>query len=473
MALINYYVYTYFIESDVMATTITAKQVLTPDGWRQNATIHVGDDGKIVSVGPPQDRADMQVGVLLPALSNVHSHSFQRAMAGLAERRGPTANDDFWTWRQVMYRFLELLSPDDIEAIAALVQMEMLEAGYAAQAEFHYVHHAPGGLAYAQIDETSQRHLAAAQTTGIGYTHLPVLYSQGGLDGRSLTGGQLRFGCTPDQFADLFAKIQKSFSHTPADFHLGVAPHSLRAVSESGLQTAIELAPQGPIHIHAAEQTAEVEEVVSKLRARPIRWLLDNHPVDDRWCFIHATHLDDGEVADLARSTAVAGLCPVTEANLGDGIFRASDFLAEKGRVGVGSDSNVRIALNEELRMLEVSQRLRDKKRVVLSREETPSNGRYLYEKAAAGGAQALGRASGAITPGNYADLVALDDGHIGIIGLKDDPILDAWIFACTDDLVTDVWAAGRHIVTDGKHIRRRSILDRFEKTIKKLRASL
>ena len=382
-----------------MTVKISAKQALTPDGWRENVTVHVGNDGRIDRIGSEEDGVDTKVGVLLPALSNVHSHSFQRAMAGLAERRGPTALDDFWTWRKVMYRFLEIFDPEDIGTIAAFVQMEMLEAGYAAQAEFHYVHHAPSGAAYEQIDETSQRHIEAAKLTGIGYTHLPVLYSQGGLDGRPLQGGQLRFGCEPGQFEDLYEAIQMHWSGLPADFHLGVAPHSLRAVTELGLQTCVDLAPAGPIHIHAAEQVGEVKEVVDALAARPVRWIMDNMPVDERWCFIHATHLDDGEVNDLARSKAVAGLCPLTEANLGDGIFRASDFMSEGGRIGIGSDSNINIALSEELRALEVSQRLRDKRRVVLSTEEMPSNGRFLYQAAAKGGAQALGRPSGEIAP--------------------------------------------------------------------------
>ena len=397
---------------------IAAKQALMHDGWRMDVVVEIGADGRIVSVAGSGGATDHSVGVLLPALSNVHSHSFQRAMAGLAERRGPTALDDFWTWRKVMYRFLEILGPEDIGDIAALVQMEMLEAGYAAQAEFHYVHHAPGGTTYGQVDETSQRHIEAAKLTGIGYTHLPVLYMQGGLDGRLLEGGQLRFGCNLDQFNALYDAVKASWSVLPNDFHLGVAPHSLRAVTKAGLQNCIELAPDGPIHIHTAEQLGEIQEVQEALRARPVRWLLDNMPIDLRWCFIHATHLDGTEVTDLAASKAVAGLCPITEANLGDGIFHATQFLEQGGAVGIGSDSNVKISLGEELRMLEVSQRLRDKRRVILTSDETPSNGRFLYTAAASGGAQALRRDSGRIEVGAFADLVALDGDHLAITGL-------------------------------------------------------
>jgi len=456
-----------------MATSISAAQALTSEGWRKDIVVEIGDDGRISNITNNQNALATKVGILLPALSNVHSHSFQRAMAGLAEKRGPTVRDDFWSWRKVMYRFLDILSPDDIEAIAAQVQMEMLEAGFASQAEFHYLHHAPGGQFYDQLEETSLRHFAAAQTTGIGYTHLPVLYMQGGLDGRRLEGGQLRFGCDIEQFEHLFTNIKSQMADHPADYTLGVAPHSLRAVSADGLKAALALSPDTPVHIHAAEQVGEIEEVQSALGTRPIRWLLDNMPVGKRWCLIHATHMDNGEIDDLARSGAVAGLCPITEANLGDGIFNAPRYMHGGGAFGIGADSNVKIALSEELRMLEVSQRLRDRQRVVLSDEATPSNGRFLYERAASGGAQAIGRNSGRIEIGALADLVALDDTHHSIASLTDDTVLDTWIFACGDELVSDVWSAGRHKVKRGIHINRDKISSRFLHTITKLRQAL
>ena len=454
-------------------TRISAKQALMPDGWRKDVVIEIGDHGRISSITADGASPEHRVGVLLPALSNVHSHSFQRAMSGLAETRGPSARDNFWTWREVMYRFLAILDPEDIGDIAALVQMEMLEAGYAAQAEFHYVHHAPGGAAYSRIDETSRRHIDAAKRTGIGYTHLPVLYMQGGLDGRPLEGGQLRFGCQLDQYRALFDAIKASWDGLPGDFNLGVAPHSLRAVTEAGLHESLGLAPEGPVHIHAAEQMGEVKEVQDALGARPIRWLIDNMPVDQRWCFIHATHLDGSEIDDLADSKAVAGLCPITEANLGDGIFNAPRYLDRGGAIGIGSDSNVKIALSEELRMLEVSQRLRDQRRVILTSEEMRSNGRLLYDAAARGGAQALGRDSGRIAVGALADLVALDDNHLALTGLTEDAILDSWIFGCADDVVGDVWAAGRHVVSRGVHIHRQQITEKYKNTIYKLRQTL
>lgn len=456
-----------------MNRTIAARQALTDEGWQQNVIVEIDENGLISAISNESVTTNRTFGILLPALSNVHSHSFQRAMAGLAERRGPDAFDDFWTWRKIMYRFLEILSPEDIGAIAAQVQMEMLEAGYASQAEFHYVHHTPGGDPYEQIDELSQRHLAAAKLTGIGYTHLPVLYMQGGLDGRALQGGQLRFGCDIDQFQALHSAIEDRLASLPADFAQGVAPHSLRAVSQEGLHAAVALSPGHPIHIHAAEQIGEVREVEDALGARPIRWLLDNMPVDKHWCFIHATQMDEAEVDDLACSDAVAGLCPITEANLGDGIFDAARFLRGGGRFGIGSDSNVMIALGEELRMLEVSQRLRDKRRVVLSNDACPSNGRYLYERAAAGGAQAIGRNSGKIAVGALADFVALDDNHPSIAALEGDTILDNWIFAGGDDAISDVWSAGRHMVAGGRHCHRHKISMTFTETIIRLRKAL
>ncbi len=464
-----------------MATTIFAKQALTATGWQENIALSIDDDGRISDISAATGNEVEKVGILLPALANLHSHAFQRAMAGLAEQRAAAglkqkaenSVDDFWTWRKVMYRFLEILSPEDIEVIAAQVQMEMLESGYASSAEFHYLHHNHNGSHYDNIGELSERLFQASLTSGIGYTHLPVLYMRGGLDGRSLQGGQLRFSCDLDQFEKLFTSLRSSMSTLPNDTVLGVAPHSLRAVSREGLIMASRLDNTTPIHIHIAEQKSEVNDVVQALGSRPIRWLLDNIGVDERWCLIHATHTEPSELIDFANSGAVAGLCPITEANLGDGIFDALEFFQHGGRYGVGSDSNVKIALSEELRMLEVSQRLRDQRRVVLSSEEMPSNGRFLYSHAAIGGAQALARDSGRIEVGALADLVALNDQHHSIAGLSNDTVLDTWIFASNDNIVSDVWAAGRHMVRDGRHSRRDHISNKFLQTIKRLRQQL
>ncbi|WFL76408.1 formimidoylglutamate deiminase [Altererythrobacter arenosus] len=456
-----------------MSATISARRLLGPDGWMTNAAVRFGDDGRIVSVGAEGFDPATAVGTLLPGMANVHTHSFQRAMAGLAEQRGPSGSDDFWTWRQVMYRFLDLLTPEDIEAIAAQVQMDMAEAGYTASAEFHYLHHRPNGAHYDDLAETSARILAASQDSGIGLTHLPVLYTYGGLDQRKLGDGQRRFGCDIATFERLYAALQTRATELPADFRLGIAPHSLRAVDRAGLDACLALCPDGPIHIHAAEQIKEVEEVEAHLGARPVRWLLDNLPVDARWCLIHATHLDDPEVQGLAASRAVAGLCPTTEANLGDGIFPAVEYLIVGGRFGIGSDSNIRLSVAEELRALETSQRLKHRQRTLLTEPDAPSNGRHLYRRAASGGAQAIGRDAGEIAIGKLADFVALRDDVPFLDWPEPDQCLDAWIFGLEEPAVSDVWSAGRHIVRAGLHVRREAIRARFATTMRKLRDAL
>ncbi len=456
-----------------MGTVISARQVLTPSGWRADQAIHVDETGTIKEISARGFDAAEAVGTLLPGLANVHTHSFQRAMAGLAEARGPDGSDDFWSWRKVMYRFLEVLTPEHVEAIAAQVQLKMAEAGFTASVEFHYLHHQVGGARFDDIAEMSRAIFAASETSGIGLTHLPVLYTHGGFDKRPLRDGQLRFGCTVAEFETLYATIGNATDGLPDDFKLGVAPHSLRAVDRDGLEACLSLCPDGPIHIHAAEQVKEVEEAETYLKARPVRWLLDTMPVDERWCLIHATHLDDGEVADVAATGAVAGLCPTTEANLGDGTFRARDYMDRGGRFGIGSDSNIRISVAEELRMLEVTQRLAHRQRAVLTDHSTRSNGRYLYEHAARGGAQASGRRAGVIATGELADLVALRDDLPFLDWPDPDQRLDAWIFGVEQHAVSDVWSAGRHIVRGGEHVHSGPIRERFAKTIKELGALL
>lgn len=454
-------------------TLIFAETALLPEGWAQDVLVDV-TDGRIASVvvGVAKPADAMRLDILLPAPVNLHSHTFQRAMAGLTERRGSGGQDSFWSWRDLMYRFLESLTPEDVEGIAAQVMVEMAEAGYAAVAEFHYLHHAPGGAPYADLAEMSARIVAAAGATGFGLTLLPVLYMQGGCDGRALAGGQLRFGNDESRFGRLWLGAAQAFVGQPEDMVLGVAPHSLRAVSAEGLAFAAGLAPDAPIHIHVAEQSAEVDEVLAHRGARPVDWLLANQPVDGRWCLIHATQMTPAETVALARSGAVAGLCPITESNLGDGIFDGVRYLGAGGRFGVGSDSNVKIGLAEELRVLEYSQRLRDKGRACLATADR-STGRVLFEGAVAGGAQAAGRASGSIRVGDWADLLALDAGSLALEGLTGDTILDAWIFAGDDRLVRDVWSAGRHVVRDGRHVARDAVAARFRKVLGRLRAAL
>lgn len=451
--------------------TVFAHKALVSDrgspGWADDVLVSIDDAGRIASV----DRSSSAlpdstiVSMLLPAQANLHSHTFQRAMAGLSEARSPAGRDSFWTWREIMYRFLDVLTPDDIEAIAALAFVEMLESGYGSVAEFHYVHHQPGGTPYASLTELSERIMAAAAATGIGLTLLPVAYAQGGVDGRALAGGQLRFGNDLDRFSRLAQDAAKLIRQSGQDASIGIAPHSLRAVTSADLLALQNLMPERPVHIHIAEQLPEVEEISAFYGKRPVEWALDNLDINDRWCLIHATQMTPDETLRVAKSGAVAGLCPITEASLGDGIFDGARFVEAGGRFGTGSDSNIRISPSEELRMLEYSQRLRDRARAVIA-DTGKSTGRLLYEKSLAGGAQALGRNSGALEPGKWADMLALDMDAPSLLSLTDDRVLDGWIFAGDRGAVKEVWSAGRHVVRDGQHIARSETVQRYRKRL-------
>lgn len=451
-------------------TTIHAKEALTATGWQRDVAVTIGTDGRIAGIGPASGMADTRVDLLLPAPTNLHSHAFQRAMAGLTETRGPDPRDTFWTWRQLMYRFLDRLTPDDVEAIAAQVFVEMLEAGYAAVAEFHYLHHDIGGHPYADPAELTARIVAAARDVGIGLTLLPVLYQVGGCDGRALQGGQRRFGNDPDSFLRLHDAARTLIGGGDcADHVLGVAPHSLRAVTQEGLQAALSIADTGPVHMHLAEQVAEVADVATHLGARPVEWLLGNAPVNQHWCLIHCTQMTAGETTALARSGAVVGLCPITESNLGDGIFNGVAYLGAKGRIGFGSDSNVQIALFDELRTLDYAQRLRDKSRAALATQDH-STGRVLFDHAALGGAQAAGRAAGTIATGQWADLLAIKTDNAWLCNRQGDAALDTLVFGGHGDrCISDVWTAGRHMVQGGHHPDRRRIAARFQTTVQNL----
>ncbi|MEM6712926.1 MAG: formimidoylglutamate deiminase [Pseudomonadota bacterium] len=451
--------------------TLWAKTALLTNGWANNVCITI-DEGRIQSVMANAPQQGTPVGLLLPALVNVHSHAFQRAMAGLTEARGPDPSDSFWTWRKLMYRFLDQLTPEHVEAIAALVQMEMLEAGYATNVEFHYLHHQPDGQPYDDIGETAERIAAASRQTGIGLCLLPVLYEYGGCDGRALRAGQLRFGNDYDRFKTLHERSRQALEYLPDDANLGAAPHSLRAVSQSNLIRFTDDFSDGPIHMHLAEQLAEVEEVLEQWGSRPVEWALANLQIDDRWCLIHCTQMSAGETARLAKTGATAGLCPITESSLGDGIFNATDWIRHDGSLAIGSDSNIRIGLTEELRTLDYSQRLRDKSRAPFATPER-SSGRQLLESALAGGARASGRRTGQIKPGYWADFVALDDTSIHLAGRQNDMLLDSWIFAGDDTTVTDVWSAGRQVVQDGRHIDRDAITATYRATMRELRNEL
>ncbi|MGO4869998.1 MAG: formimidoylglutamate deiminase [Roseiarcus sp.] len=451
-------------------TVLHAESALTPGGWRSGVRLAI-DAGTIAAIetGASARDGDERHAILIPALANLHSHAFQRAMAGLAETRGPGA-DTFWTWRETMYRFALMMTPDDVEAVAAQVYVEMLEAGFGAVAEFHYLHHAPDGAPYADRAEMAGRVVAAARETGIGLTLLPVFYAHAGFGAMPPKPEQRRFIADVGSFARLFEACERLVEGRP-DEGVGVAPHSLRAATPAELADVVALAGERPIHIHAAEQIGEVEACVASLGARPVRWLLDHAGVDRRWCLVHATHMEAGETRDLAASGAVAGLCPVTEANLGDGVFNARAYLDAGGRFGVGSDSNVSVGAADELRQLEYSQRLSARSRNVLARLGG-STGRALFDATLNGGAQALARRSGVLAVGASADFLTLDAGHPTLAGKSGDAILGAWIFSAGAALVDCVWSGGRKVVKSGRHASRERIAARFAATMRRLSAA-
>jgi formimidoylglutamate deiminase len=455
-----------------MSERLFAPRALLADGWASDVLLEIDAIGTLTRVTPGAvpGSAERAVGPVVPGMPNLHSHAFQRAMAGLAERRGNAGADSFWTWREAMYRFVARIGPDDAEAIAALLYVELLEAGYTSVAEFHYLHRAPGGAPYADPAEMSRAHVRAARAAGIALTLLPVLYAHGGFGGAPLDPAQARFAGTPESVLDVARRLR---ADADADLRIGVAAHSLRAVTPDELAALVAgitaLDPTAPIHVHAAEQRKEVDDCRAWSGQAPVAWLLDHAAPDPRWCLVHCTHLDDGELARLAGCGAVAGLCPTTEANLGDGIFRAPEFAAAGGRWGIGSDSHVARDPAEELRLLEYAQRLTRRERNVLASAHRDSVGGTLWDAAARGGAQALGRAAGVLAPGARADLVVIDGNHVDLAGRDGDAVLDALVFGGGHGLVRDVMVGGRWVVREGRHPAREAVAARYRARVGRL----
>jgi formimidoylglutamate deiminase len=452
-----------------------AESALLPEGWAGDVTIEVDGSGTIASTraGTQQGDATRLTGPAIPGMPNLHSHAFQRAMAGLTERVGQGtagAEDSFWTWRTVMYGFVARLSPDEVEAIATQLYVEMVKAGYTAVGEFHYLHHDPDGRPYDDPAEMSLRIVAAARIAGIGLTHLPVLYRHGGFGGKEPAAGQRRFLHDADSYARLLEALQARFDEDP-QLRLGIAPHSLRAVTPELLRAGIAaldaIDATAPIHIHIAEQMREVEECQAWSQKRPVEYLCDNFEVGPRWCLVHATHMTESERRRMAASGAVAGLCPTTEANLGDGIFPAIEYLDEGGSFGVGSDSHISVSPLEELRWLEYGQRLIRQRRNRLASTADGSVGAGLWRRALAGGARALGRKIGALTPGYRADLLVLDGDHPLLVGKHEDLLLDALVFAGNENPVRDVMIGGRWRVRDGQHEVEPGVRARFQQVMR------
>jgi len=449
-----------------------AEQAWLQQGWKNDAALAV-DAGRL-AVPADSDATTREIvrGWVVPGMPNLHSHAFQRAMAGLAERRGHS-EDSFWTWREVMYAFAGCIGPDELRAIAAQLYVEMLKAGYTQVCEFHYLHHAPGGKPYADPAAMSLALIEAAQEAGIGLTLLPTLYMTGGFDGRALSERQRRFGHDVDAYLRLVERLRAMESTT---LRVGIALHSLRAVPEEAMRVVLgaDVARGCPIHIHVAEQIGEVQDCLALRKARPVEWLLDHAPVDARWCLVHATHMDAHETQRLAATGAVAGLCPTTEANLGDGLFPLKAYLDAGGAIGIGSDSHISVSPVEELRWLEYGQRLLTRHRNVSATARTPSTGERLFAKALVGSARAAGVALGSLDAGASdasprADLLALDATSPLLAGRDAAHAIDSWIFAGNANLVRDVMVAGEWVVRDFRHRDEARIAARYREVVERI----
>ena len=463
------------------------------DGWRRDVRFEVDTGrhlpGALLEVRPDAgaDQAESLGRWVLPGMPNVHSHAFQRAMAGLAERRG-NPEDSFWTWREVMYAFAGKVGPDELRAIATQLYVEMLKAGYTQVCEFHYLHHQPDGKPYADPAAMSLALVDAAQEAGIGLTLLPTLYMTGGFDGRALNDRQRRFAHDVDGYLRLVERLRLLES---SHLRIGVALHSLRAVPEDAMNAvlkgidALPVSRSGlpgsmmPIHIHIAEQIGEVQDCLAVRNARPIEWLLDHAPVDSSWCLVHATHIDEGELQRLAATGATVGLCPTTEANLGDGLFPLKQWLDADGIVGIGSDSHISVSPVEELRWLEYGQRLITRHRNISANDDEQSTGTVLFGRALHGGANASGMPIGCLlggrpelpSVGNRADLLVLDESSSLLAGRDASNLLDTWVFAGNTNLVRDVMVNGDWVVRDFRHRDEARIAARYRAVIARLHA--
>lgn len=450
-------------------SALFANNALLPSGWARDVLLQWDAGGNLVAVTPD---AAAPAGVeraeyVLPGMINLHSHAFQRALSGLTEIAGDS-KDSFWTWRDLMYRFARNITPGQMEAIAAQLYAECLRHGYTSVCEFHYVHRAPDGAPYPRVAQTAESVIDAARHTGIGITMLPVLYNWSGFGDAPLNPQQNRF---KTDVADILAIIGALEPLRGAQVEVGVAPHSLRAASVAQIRAVVAALPRSrPIHIHIAEQQGEVQQSLAYSKRRPVEYLYDELEVDARWCLVHATHLVEAEVTAIARSRAVAGICPTTEANLGDGLFPLESFLAQGGVFGVGSDSHVSQSPVEELRWLEYGQRLREQRRNIAVSDTQRNVGEFLWQGALQGGAQAAGRAVGALAAGKRADLIVLDADHPNLYGRAAGEVLGSLVFSGNDNLVKDVMAGGQWVVRGQQHVAQQAIAARFKQTLAELR---
>ncbi|PCI70768.1 MAG: formimidoylglutamate deiminase [Gammaproteobacteria bacterium] len=448
-----------------------AENILIGSDWQTEVTLTI-DYGIIKQINKGREEGAIALnGAVIPGMSNCHSHAFQRAFAGFSEYRG-NSEDSFWSWRDIMYKFVAKMTPEDAHIVAKFVYIEMLKAGYTSVGEFHYLHHQADGTMYDDPAEMSHQVIQAAFDVGISITHLPVLYTYAGFGEKKPSKEQARFIHSTQDYLDLVNQLEKSYSNR-SNFQLGIAPHSLRAVSKEQLKDIVpfirQTNPKAPIHIHIAEQLKEVDDCLSFYKERPVEWLLNNFQMDEHWCLIHATHLTEEEIKNTAESGAVVGICPLTEANLGDGIFPTVEFSKLGGKFAIGSDSHIGINVAEELRLLEYAQRLTSHQRAVLVDENCPSVGQTLYTKTCKDGAISLNQNAGKIATGKNADFLVLDDNEPSLFSKKESFILDASIFACNQLPVKDVYVAGEKVIENGQHRLQEKAKNQYREVLKKL----
>jgi len=458
-----------------MTKKVWAASALLANGWASQVEISIDDTGDIASI---RSDVDYQQGekfeVLIPGIPNVHSHAHQRAMSGLGERANRAADgssDSFWSWRKVMYHYLERIQPEHLQHIAAQLYLEMLKHGYTCVGEFQYLHHDQSGQAYDNRAEMSLQCLQAANEVGLGFTALPVLYRYGGFGDAEPLDGQKRFLNNADGFIEIVDQLQQA-CRGDANCSVGIAPHSLRAVNRDLLANVIEQLGIGnlaAIHVHIAEQRKEVDDCLAWSQQRPVEWLMNHFEIDQNWCLIHATHMTETETTNLARSGGIAGICPVTEGNLGDGFFNAPDYFSQNGNWAIGSDSHTTTDPVEELRWFEYGQRLLSGQRNVLVSDQHRNTGRSLLEGCWQGGALAIGRKIGLIETGYRADFVVLDTANPRLYGRVEDELLDSWIFSGSDNLVKQVYVGGKQLIKDGHHVNEVSIASHFRSTLDQL----
>ena len=457
--------------------TLWAESALLTDGWAQQVAIRLDAQGNIAALTPntPRQNAQALPGSVIPGIPNLHSHAHQRAIAGLCEYREPAdGGNHFWSWRKTMYHYLQRIQPQQLYDIARMLYLEMLQAGYTSVAEFQYLHHDPAGRRYAEPAEMTLQCLHAAADVGIGFTALPVLYQYGGFGQAAPLDSQKRFLNDVDGFCEIAVRLAGA-TRDDANMSCGIAPHSLRAVSAQRLQAVLDnLADTDTavVHLHIAEQPGEVEDCIAWSGQRPVEWLYAHFPVDASWCLVHATHISDTETRLLANSGAVVGLCPTTEANLGDGCFNALPYAAQGGIWGIGSDSHISINPMEELRWYEYGLRLRHRRRNLLASAQQPHTGQCLLEAAVLGGARACARAIGEIAVGARADFIVLDDHHPRLTGRRDARLLDSLIFSTSAPPLKQVWVGGRRLIDDGVHPGQADITAAFRRTVAHLTAA-